>query len=213
MSNEYPKGSLEHRFAALIEIDPLSGCHIWHGPRTRNGYAVISLRGRRHLVHRLRWTLRYGTIRNGLELCHRCDEPRCVNPDHHFIGTHQANMADRRDKHRARIERALADLDGERERLLAIDELPGGELSRMRLYIRGVEITGRVRIRPFNPGQLANPKRRAIQRNDGRVSPGRAAALANPGTSRCRSAERCAIRGRRTPRRATAPPGRGRRAP
>jgi len=160
MSEKRRVATIEQRLAAQSEIDPLSGCHIWQGRRNSTGYPVISLQGRLHLVHRLAWTLRYGRIRDGMELCHRCDEPRCINPDHHFIGTHQANMADRRIKHRARTERALADLRGQR---LLIDELPRGELSRMRMYVRGVEITGKVRIRPFVPGALPPPKRRAAR--------------------------------------------------
>jgi len=160
-AKSYAIGTIEQRLAARTEIDPLSACHVWQGPRNRTGYPVVSLHGTRHLVHRLGWTLRYGRIRDGFELCHRCDEPRCINPDHHFVGTHQANMADRRHKNRARRERAAADLRGER---LPIDELQGGELTRMRLYIRGVEITGKVRIRPFVPGALPRAGKRTAAR-------------------------------------------------
>jgi hypothetical protein len=51
---------------------------------------------------RLAWTLRYGKIPQGFVLCHRCDERRCINPDHHFVGTHQDNMADMAQKRRGR---------------------------------------------------------------------------------------------------------------
>jgi hypothetical protein len=159
MRKEYPKGSVEHRLAAETEIDPLSGCHIWHGRRNATGYPVVSFCGRNYLVHRLLWELRYGTIREGMQLCHRCDEPRCINPDHHFVGTHEANMADRRNKHRARRERVLADFSGKG---WPGDAFPPGELSRMRLYIRGVEITGKVRIRQFDPE--ARPRHKAAGR-------------------------------------------------
>jgi hypothetical protein len=160
MSQNHRRGTIEQRLAAQIEIDPLSGCHIWQGRRNATGYPVISLHGKRHMVHRLGWTLRYGRIRDGMELCHRCDEPRCINPDHHFVGTHQANMRDMRDKHRARTGRARADL---RRAGLQIDELPRGELSRMRMYIRGVEIIGKVLIRPFIANAPPAPRRKAAR--------------------------------------------------
>jgi HNH endonuclease len=159
LARTYPDGTIEHRLAAQTEIDPLSGCHIWQGRRDRNGYPLVRLNGREHRVHRLAWTLRYGRIRDGLELCHRCDEPRCINPDHHFVGTHQANMADRRLKNRARRERVLADFRGAG---WPGDEFPPGELSRMRMYVRGMEITGKVRIRPFRPDE--RPPRRTARR-------------------------------------------------
>ena len=159
MSKEYVRGTLEQRLAAQTEIDPLSGCHIWQGRRDRNGYPLVGFHGQQHRVHRLAWTLRYGTIPKGMHLCHRCDEPRCINPDHHFVGTHEDNMADRRHKHRARRERVLADFSGKG---WPGDAFPPGELSRMRLYIRGVEITGKVRIRRFDPA--ARPRKRAAAR-------------------------------------------------
>jgi hypothetical protein len=155
MRKEHPEGTIEQRLAAQTEIDPLSGCHIWQGRRNASGYPIVSFAGRQHFVHRLAWSLRYGTIREGMQLCHRCDEPRCINPDHHFVGTHEANMAARRQKHRARRERGLADFSGAG---WPGDEFPRGELSRMRMYIRGVELTGKVRIRRFDPTE--RPRRR-----------------------------------------------------
>jgi HNH endonuclease len=168
MRQNHLRRTIEQWLAAQSEIDPLSGCHIWQGRRNSSGYPVVSFHGRQHLVHRLTWTLRYGRIRDGMELCHRCDEPRCINPDHHFVGTHQANMADMREKRRARLERATADLRGEGSPLP--DARPE-ELTPMRLYVRGVEITGKVLIRPFiagaptparRPPAATRPNRRAI---------------------------------------------------
>jgi HNH endonuclease len=155
MKSNHRDRTLEQQLASRIEIDPLSGCHLWQGTRNSGGYPTIRLHGRNQLVHRLLWTVKFGAIPDGFELCHRCDEPRCVNPDHHFVGTHQANMADRRQKRRARIERAMADFESGPTGAKA-------ELTRMRMYVRGVEITGKVRIRPFIPGAL--PARRKAAR-------------------------------------------------
>jgi hypothetical protein len=144
-TQEYKQRTLQSRLAAKTTIDPLSGCHIWEGARSRDGYPRISLQGQTHALHRLVWTLKYGAIPPGMELCHRCDEPRCINPDHHFVGTHQANMADRRQKRRARLDRARADAAGQ-----TVD-LPTRELTPIRIYVRGVEIVGKAVIRPFDP--------------------------------------------------------------
>ena len=65
MRKEYLKGTIQHRLAAQTEIDPLSGCHIWHGRRNAGGYPVASFAGRQHFLHRLLWTLRYGVIPEG----------------------------------------------------------------------------------------------------------------------------------------------------
>jgi hypothetical protein len=53
-------------------------------------------------AHRAAWIAKYDVIPRGLVVCHRCDTPLCINPDHLFLGTQKDNMADRAKKVRAR---------------------------------------------------------------------------------------------------------------
>lgn len=78
------------------------GCWIWTGETFKNGYARYqshrirsidpSLRAGR--ASRIAWVLTNGPIPDGLNACHKCDTPRCVNPDHLFLGTHLDNARD-----------------------------------------------------------------------------------------------------------------------
>jgi HNH endonuclease len=73
--------------------EPLTGCHIWNGA-FNCGYGRLRYRGRAWLAHRLAWFLRHGPIPKGMVLCHRCNERRCVNPEHLALGTRADNNAD-----------------------------------------------------------------------------------------------------------------------
>jgi hypothetical protein len=76
------------------------GCWEFNGP-TRHGYGQISVRGNRSAIaSRVAYEAWIGPISEDLFVCHRCDNPICINPSHLFLGTHDENMDDCKSKMR-----------------------------------------------------------------------------------------------------------------
>jgi HNH endonuclease len=69
-------------------------------PKDKDGYPRLKWHGRMWRVSRMLWTLMYGPIPIGKLICHRCDNPSCVNPDHLYLGSFKQNMQDKVDRNR-----------------------------------------------------------------------------------------------------------------
>ncbi len=94
---------IAERFAAKWRPDPKTGCWIWVGGLGSPGYGSINeggRKGRQLRAHRVSYEIHIGPIPDGLCVCHRCDQPKCVNPAHLFLGTNNDNVADRHAKGR-----------------------------------------------------------------------------------------------------------------
>jgi hypothetical protein len=93
------KRSLQERLQGKYQINNISGCWLWLGAK-RNGYGIIRYYGKLIYAHRASYESAYGAIPDGAIVCHKCDEPLCINPGHFFIGSPADNVADRVSKGR-----------------------------------------------------------------------------------------------------------------
>ena len=142
------RGDLATRFAAKVEPDP-SGCLLWKASTVGHmGYGNVWANGRVRLAHRVAWEMHNGPIPDGALVLHTCDVPRCVNPDHLYLGDDIQNAQDK--KYRGREAQLAGESNG--RAIITEEDVPA---------IRALYATG---MRQADVGRRFGISRQAVSR-------------------------------------------------
>lgn len=88
-----PRSDVKERFLSKVQVVE-SGCHEWTNVLNRGGYGKFHFEGKQEPAHRVAYILFKGEIPQGRWVLHKCDNRKCVNPEHLFLGDCKDNIED-----------------------------------------------------------------------------------------------------------------------
>lgn len=124
---KYSKGPVEERLKVHSE-KVASGCIEWTGSTDRSGYGQIRISKKLWPAHRAAYEYLVEPIPEGLHVCHTCDNKRCINIEHLFVGTRNDNMRDM-------VQKGYRDIKGEKS--------PGNKLTNKEVLSIRQEYSGK----------------------------------------------------------------------
>lgn len=86
--------TLEERFWKKVDKRGPDECWEWRRSKNPDGYGKVWLFNKMLYAHRISFEITYGKIPENMRVCHKCDNPGCVNPNHLFLGSQKDNMKD-----------------------------------------------------------------------------------------------------------------------
>lgn len=142
------------RFWSLVDKKDSDSCWEWKAGTHQFGYGTFWFLGKNITAHRYSYQLAKGKIPKGMLVCHSCDNPKCVNPNHLFLGTYADNVNDMMAKGRN------PDKRGERHHLAKLTNKDVQEIRQLAAQgISKAEIAKRKGIDQSTVSRIVNHKR------------------------------------------------------
>ena len=137
----------KQRFWKYVDKKSDYECWSWTGSCNNDGYGHLNIKNKTTRITRFSWIIHNGKIPNGLCALHRCDNPKCVNPSHLFLGTQEDNIKDMINKKRDNKAKQKGENNG-------MHKLTLNEVKEIRKLYNKKQLTGKQIGKIFNVHQV-----------------------------------------------------------